>query len=1210
MLCVIPDQDSSGGGEDDEAEMPDVICAVGEEGSEVYDVFTMYKRQADKVRPVDDAPSDGSVPKGDVHWRERRWNEAKGNIVTEERSEFRDFVTPRFSTKPEGHRLTPDRMAEIVKKLPASMTDIEKELFQRIMMNREAALAWDFEDIGSIHPDIFPPQEIRTIPHGAWQARSIPVPKSLREEVDKILKEKIENGLLERSHSAYRNPWFLVAKKNKKYRLINNATRINAVTIRDAFTAPAIDEFVDDFVGQKLHTVADFFSGYDQISLHPESRDLTAFETTIGLLRSTTLPQGATNSVAQFQRGVVTLLDDLVPSVARPFVDDVAIRGPKTTYNNEEVSPGLRRYVAEHLRNVDRVLVNFELAGATAAAEKSQWCQEKVDLVGFTLTPEGRLPEQGKVWKIEAWPVCTNTKDVRMFMGLVVFYRLWIDHFAVIAKPLYNLLKKNARFTWTSVQQIAFDKLKKMMSSPPVLIGLNYGPGAGDIILSVDASLTGWGAVLSQMVGNERKPARFESGMWSDPETRYDATKRECRGVAYALRRLRSCLYGTHFILETDAMVLVHQLNGALDDVPGSLIIRWVTWIRSFDFTVRHISGTKNVVADALSRRPDDGSSDQKSADNVILEDFIEAQIFYQEIQDHGSELLDPSEQWSQKSQEMAAYLTRFETPQGLSAKNRRRFIAGSAHFAYRDRLLWRRPQNKEQRPMRVVDDQDKRRELIRIAHREAAHRGREATMGKLKNKYWWPKMSAMVGRAVKACLNCEKMTSNRPVDHAQYQPPAATPFWKLYLDCQGMPKTVGGGGFLIEARCSLTGFVEAAIITRTKATGATRFLRDCIVYRYGVPHEIVVDGGSEFKAEFKGFCDRTGINHILTASYNPKANGIVENGHYPIVLSLAKLTNGAGTDWRSYLQLVLFADRTSVRASHGYTPFYLVYGYDPITLIESKTPTWRILHWEDGMSHEELQDTRIRALQLRDEDVAAAVAAVTKFRRKRASDRDHANRFRLRAGGDAINIGDMVLVWDSLRAVDMSYRSKLAYRWEGPYVVRECGSKGNFKLAQLDGALITRNFNRDLLRKVAKDEDGVWQDVEERWWQEKEGVRSGGGEFEVNNTQPQQTQKQRQTTDRMSNKARATRPAKKKTGANNAQPQGRRSERLVNKAYAKQPATIQTEEEHSSDDEGAASGASSSSEHEPEMNRRIRDEIEIILAPPSKEYRQQFLPS
>ena len=124
----------------------------------------------------------------------------------------------------------------------------------------------------------------------------------------KIIKGRVECGALERSFGPYRNPWFLVPKKSGKYMLINSAQRLNAVTIRDASLPPTVDEFSEEFAGFPLISLLDLFSGYDQCSLDPVSRDLTAFMTPFGLMRMATLPQGYTKGVQVFDRVIRKVL--------------------------------------------------------------------------------------------------------------------------------------------------------------------------------------------------------------------------------------------------------------------------------------------------------------------------------------------------------------------------------------------------------------------------------------------------------------------------------------------------------------------------------------------------------------------------------------------------------------------------------------------------------------------------------------------------------------------------------------------------------------------------------------------------------------------------------------------------------------------------------------------------------------------------------------
>jgi hypothetical protein len=99
-----------------------------------------------------------------------------------------------------------------------------------------------------------------------------------------MLRNRIRYGFLEQSYASYRNVWFLIRKKDSKMRLINLVTKMNTVTIRDAFIPPGADEFVKDFVIYKVLSLLDFFSGYNQAPLDTKSRDMITFTIPIGLL--------------------------------------------------------------------------------------------------------------------------------------------------------------------------------------------------------------------------------------------------------------------------------------------------------------------------------------------------------------------------------------------------------------------------------------------------------------------------------------------------------------------------------------------------------------------------------------------------------------------------------------------------------------------------------------------------------------------------------------------------------------------------------------------------------------------------------------------------------------------------------------------------------------------------------------------------------------
>ena len=209
------------------------------------------------------------------------------------------------------------------------------------------AIAFDLAEKGRFHNFIEPPHVIPTVPHKAWQAASFRIPPALHETTVRLIEDRLACGTIERLFGPYRNPWFLVEKPRfkkdeerelvldsagkpfKRYRLINLAQKINAVSIRDASLPPPVEEFSERFAGYPIVSLVDLFSRYDQCTLDPASRDIMAFHTPLGLMRMTTLPMGYTNTVQVFDRVMRKVLQhQILRGRCEPFIDDVATKPP------------------------------------------------------------------------------------------------------------------------------------------------------------------------------------------------------------------------------------------------------------------------------------------------------------------------------------------------------------------------------------------------------------------------------------------------------------------------------------------------------------------------------------------------------------------------------------------------------------------------------------------------------------------------------------------------------------------------------------------------------------------------------------------------------------------------------------------------------------------------------------------------------------------
>ncbi len=144
----------------------------------------------------------------------------------------------------------------------------------------------------------------------------------------------------------------------------------------------------------------------------------------LSLMRMTTLSQGATNSVAPFVWIVLKILAPHLQDQAKSFLDDMGVKRPKTKYNNEELAPGIRRYILEHIQNLDKVLADLEQASVTIARAKSQFCRAGLKVVGYICDANGRHPDTSKVLKILDWPDGTDVTSTRAFMGVCVYYQI------------------------------------------------------------------------------------------------------------------------------------------------------------------------------------------------------------------------------------------------------------------------------------------------------------------------------------------------------------------------------------------------------------------------------------------------------------------------------------------------------------------------------------------------------------------------------------------------------------------------------------------------------------------------------------------------------------------------------------------------------------------------------------------------------------------
>ena len=649
---------------------------------------------------------------------------------------------------------------------------------------------------------------------GPVAVRPYRYPAAHKDELERQCSAMIEQGIVRRSDSAFSSPVLLVKKADGSWRFCVDYRALNALTIKDAFPIPVVDELLDELHGAKFFSKLDLRSGYHQVRMRPDDIHKTAFRTHDGLYEFLVMPFGLCNAPATFQ----ALMNDVLRPFLRQFVlvffDDILIYSKSW---------------ADHLRHLRAVLSTLRQHVLFVKRSKCAFGVSSVAYLGHTISVEGVAMDTAKVQAIQDWPVPRSARAVRGFLGLAGYYRKFIHNYGIIAAPLTVLLKKEG-FAWDDKAASAFTALKDAVTTAPVLAMPDF---AKPFVVECDASSHGFGAVLIQ----EGHPVAFFSRPVAPRHRALAAYERELIGLVQAVRHWRPYLWGRRFSVKTDHYSLKYLLDQRLATIPQH---HWVGKLLGFDFSVEYKPGATNAVADALSRR--DTIEGELLAMSTPRFDFID--------QLRQAQLEDPT---------LVALHTAITSGDRAAPWS---IVDGMVQFAGR---------------LYIPPTSPLLQEILGAVH-EDGHEGVQRTLHRLRRDFHFPQMKQLVQEQVRQCSVCQRYKSEHVHPAGLLLPlPVPNGVWTdIALDfVEALPRVRGKSVILtvVDRFSKYCHFIPLAHPYSAESV-AQAFFND-IVRLHGVPQSMVSDRDTVFTSIFwQELMRLMGTKLRMTTTFHPQSDG------------------------------------------------------------------------------------------------------------------------------------------------------------------------------------------------------------------------------------------------------------------------------------------------------------------------------------------------
>ena len=761
--------------------------------------------------------------------------------------------------------------------------------------------------------------------------------------------------------------------------MVINYRPLNAVTIVGEVPLPVIEDVLLCLQGAKWFTTMDMEQGFHQVRMAPEDRYKTAFRTFMGQFEWCVMPFGLKGAPSTFQAIMNSIFFDLLGQGVLVYMDDVLLYS--TT-------------LELHLTLLDKVLQRLLDHKMFPKLSKCNFAVQSIQYLGYQVGADGIRPSPEKVSAIAAWPTTlSNDTQVRQFLGTVNYCRNFMGpEFAILARPLQQLLKSGIDFVWTPEHSAAVQALKDRLIHYTTLTLPDL---TKPFILRTDASGHAIGAVLEQ----DGNPIGFLSQKLTDTEMRYSTYEQELLAVIRALERWRHLLMTAETTIYTDHQALQYLMQLKADKPIRGKIARWLSFLDLFqNLTISYQPGATNLVADALSRcplhtvtsaTPEDspGNANNKRLGPSTVADHSsptptattpqaalhlvvplllaktrkvlrihnpsdpphldkpeptpQAGPLLQQAPDDPqltNNLLEMQgigdDTWETALQRCSEFseayrLAKQHAPQPVTTEAKTRFKLVQQVLCIQLQGLWR---------ICVPNFPSFRQRLLFLYHDlpTAGHLGVSKTYTQLAHRFYWKGMREYVQLYVDTCPKCKasKSLSLKPAGLLQ---PLTVPSrrWSIIsMDfITGLPVSPDGYDTIfsvVDSLSKMAHFIPTSSSINT--LDLVSLFADRIVRYHGLPSTIISDRDTKFASDFWGhFCKRFAIKRALSTAWHPQTDGQTERVNRTIEQMLRTYIQSREEEWPSLLPALELAYNCTPHSATGLLPFEVMIGENPL---------------------------------------------------------------------------------------------------------------------------------------------------------------------------------------------------------------------------------------------------------------------------------------